>query len=144
MSPEFVLVCVVLGVSTAVGVYMAGRHNNHQQQQGKAENYETDLDEVVDVNHPSEAYHKDVKPLQEEHQADLVERLRAAAKALAATHPDGITSDEVHAVVNIPEATDRRVMGAVFNKKDWVHVGWRASTRKINHGRPIRVWKPKP
>lgn len=95
------------------------------------------------MNHPSEAYHKDVKPLQELHQAELVERLRAAAKTLARQNPDGITSDDVHAAVDIPAGTDSRIMGAVFSKKHWVHVGWRASTRKVNHGRPISIWKAK-
>lgn len=141
MSPEFLLVCVVLGVSTAVGVYMAGRHNH--QQQGKALPYEPIDDEGDVMNHPSDVYHKDVKPLQEDTNAELVEKLRKAAKELSARMPEGITSDDILEVCEIPTSVDRRIMGAVFNKIEWEHVGWVPTRRREAHGRPIRRWRRK-
>lgn len=95
------------------------------------------------MQHPSEAYHEGVKPLQEDVNADLVATLRKAARDLAKRNPAGITSDDIHEVCSIPANVDRRIMGAVFNKTEWEHAGWVASRRKVNHGRPVRIWRLK-
>jgi len=128
-----------IAVGVAVGVVGASWRGRRQtfKQEPTAEESESVTD------HPSQAYHDDIKPLQEQTNAELVEKLRKAAKELAARMPDGITSDDIFDIVDIPTNVDRRIMGAVFNKAEWEHVGWQASRRRINHGRPIRRWRRK-
>jgi hypothetical protein len=53
------------------------------------------------------------------------------------------TVDDVHEQVKLPFGVDGRVFGAVFNSKEWEAVGYTKSKRKINHGRPIAIFRLK-
>lgn len=140
LNAPVLLAYAAIAVGVAVGIIGASWRRPRREPIMQ----EPAIEETDDVTeHPSEIYHEDIKPLQEQTNAELVEKLRKAAKELAARMPDGITSDDIFDMVDIPSNVDRRIMGAVFNKTEWVHVGWQASRRRINHGRPIRRWKRK-
>ncbi len=137
LNAHVLLAYAAIAVGVAVGIVGASRRRPRREPIMQ----EPAIEETDDVTeHPSEIYHDDIKPLQEQTNAELVEKLRKAAKDLAARMPDGITSDDIFEVCEIPANVDRRIMGAVFNKNEWEHVGWVASRRKINHGRPVRRW----
>ena len=67
--------------------------------------------------------------------AEWLIRARAAAAVLGATG-NAITVDDVRTVCPPPDGADPRVMGAVFDGR-WRKVGYRNSTRRECHGRPI-------
>lgn len=135
LSNEVLLAYVALAAGTAIAVIFASRRATPDW------DADADLIEETGVSeHPSSAYHQGVLPLQEETNAELVAKLRKAAKELAARMPEGITSDDIFEVCDIPANVDRRIMGAVFNKEEWVHVGWQPTRRRAAHGRPIRIW----
>jgi hypothetical protein len=72
---------------------------------------------------------------------DLVERLRDAARRLAAGGRE-ITSDDVHQACPVPNGVDPRIMGAVFHpRSDWLRTGTKQSRRRENHGRWISIWR---
>ena len=79
---------------------------------------------------------------------DLLELHRkewlAEARATAAFYADlhgSVTVDDVRALCPIPEGIDGRVMGAVFNTKEWKAGPFINSRRRACHRRPIRVFE---
>ncbi len=137
LSTPVLLAYAAIAVGVAVGIIGAS-WRRPRQMPILQETVKQETEDVTD--HPSEIYHDDIKPLQEQTNAELVEKLRKAAKDLAARMPDGITSDDIMDMVDIPVSVDRRIMGAVFNKNEWEHVGWVPTRRREAHGRPIRRW----
>lgn len=69
-------------------------------------------------------------------------RARSAAVTLYRALQRPITVDDVRDACPPPEEIDPRAMGAIF-MKDWDCVGFRNSTRKECHARPIRSFVPK-
>lgn len=76
----------------------------------------------------------------------LTKRLQDMARMLGRERPSGITSADVIAALEAADPTtherlqnrDRRLMGAVFTKDEWMQTGeWRATG---SHSRPQRVW----
>ncbi len=52
-----------------------------------------------------------------------------------------VTVDDIRKQCPPPEGVDPRVMGAILRKPDWTNVGYRNSTRKTCHKRPIAEFK---
>lgn len=52
-----------------------------------------------------------------------------------------ITIDDVRSACPPPADINPKVMGAVFNTRDWQTAGFCATARKEAHGRPIRKWR---
>lgn len=86
-------------------------------------------------------YEQAVLPLQEAAHEEWIETARELAQSIAAKN-GSVTSDDIHEVLPIPGHIDPRIMGAVFKpRRLWHCAGYRASKRKINHGRPIAIWE---
>ena len=51
-----------------------------------------------------------------------------------------VTVDDVRAEVKLPLNIDGRVLGAVFNKRDFEKVGYTQTRIKTSHSRPIGVF----
>ncbi len=136
-TPEYLLIVAVVFAGSAFGFYMAER--NHPRRRTAVYHIETEDDPVM----PDEAnvYVQGVLPLQIKAQPELVEKLRAAARTLAAGGRE-ITSDDVHEVCPVPPGVDPRIMGAVFHpRSEWQRVGTQPSRRRdANHGRWISRW----
>lgn len=82
-----------------------------------------------------------VLPDHEKAHGDWIERAREAARRLAAERGQ-ISSDDIWDVAPPPPGVDPRVLGAVFSDKTiWERTGYVKSARKVNHGRPVAVWK---
>ena len=54
-----------------------------------------------------------------------------------------VTADAVRARLPIPPQYDGRVMGAVFCRRLFEKVGYKATTTPTSHGRPIAVFRVK-
>lgn len=80
-----------------------------------------------------------VLPLFEVHRASFLERARAAAFQIA-TKQGTLTIDDVREVVPLPKDMDGRVFGAVL-KRDFELVGYRKSSRRACHNRPVGIFK---
>lgn len=52
-----------------------------------------------------------------------------------------VTVNDVRALCPSPEDADPRIMGAVFQKSEFVRVGFAASERRSCHGRMIGVFR---
>lgn len=69
---------------------------------------------------------------------EYLEEARMAARKIAlSSESKTCTVDEVREVCPPPKDIDGRVMGAIFNSKDWEMVGFERSKRKTCHKRPI-------
>jgi hypothetical protein len=80
----------------------------------------------------------------EENRKAFLEHCRYVARAVANAREDRqVTIDDIRERVRLPDGMDGRVFGAVFSKDEWEAVGFRKSRQKINHGRPITVFKLK-
>lgn len=128
---------LVFGLATGLAVYMAAR-DDAMLELGVPDETDAESDEVT-----SAIYHDEILPAQVAAHEDLVLKLRRVAKELAASKPEGITADDIHAVCPIPPGVDPRIMGAAFERGKWVKRGWVASSRKETHGRPVRIWTPR-
>ena len=71
-----------------------------------------------------------------------ISRARDVARRLAEAQGE-ITINDVREVCPPPDGADPRIMGSVFLKRDFVRVGFAASSRDACHGRPIGVFKPR-
>lgn len=80
--------------------------------------------------------------LYEVHRADFLRAARAAADKHLEEN-ETITIDDVREVCPPPAGIDPRVYGAVFNTDDYECVGYRKSTRKECHNRPIGIFRKK-
>lgn len=76
----------------------------------------------------------------EEVRREFLERARAAARQLIVGKPY-ITIDDVREVCPPPVECDPRVMGGVFNTKEWEFVGYTRTNRPIGHRHPIGRFK---
>jgi hypothetical protein len=76
----------------------------------------------------------------EARQGGWIARARAAARNIAAGKGE-ITIDDVRAVCPPPDGVDPRIMGAVFQKNQFVRVGIAVSERRACHGRMIGVFR---
>ena len=85
-------------------------------------------------------YTQEVLPLQERNHPELVRRIRAKARELAANGRE-ITTDDIHEAMPLPAGIDGRILGAAFYpRKDWLKTGYTPSRRRENHSRPISRW----
>jgi hypothetical protein len=93
-------------------------------------------------NRKRSVYVQGVLPFQELAHADYVARARKAARELS-TVRGCITIDDVWDVCPVPPGIDPRVLGAVFkgSHEQWEAAGYQRSRRKVNHGRPVAVWR---
>ena len=75
---------------------------------------------------------------------EFLQNCRWVAIRIAKEHGGYANIDQVREQVTTPKNVDPRVYGAVFNTPDFEKTGYKQSTRKINHGRPISIfyWKP--
>jgi hypothetical protein len=62
---------------------------------------------------------------------------RAAAIRIAKEGNGTCTVIDVRSAVPPPDHVDGRVMGAVFNTKQWKNIGYEKSPRRTSHNRPI-------
>lgn len=83
-----------------------------------------------------------VLPLFEVTRANWLAYARETARRLA-QHGREVTIDDVRASCPPPSGVDPRVMGAVFNGRDWECVRYERSSRAACHSRPIGVFKLK-
>lgn len=81
-----------------------------------------------------------ILPLFEEHRASFLERARAAARRIALVQGE-LTVDDIRKVCPPPADVDPRVMGAVLKSSEFEAIGYRRSERRINHGRPIAIFR---
>jgi hypothetical protein len=124
-SPEWAAMVLAMFAATLLAVYMAARRNN--QYAG---------DEMPEES----AYTQEVLPQQERNHPELVARIRAKARELAAGGKQ-ITTDDIHKAMPLPAGVDGRILGAAFYpRKDWMKTGYVPSVRKENHSRPIARW----
>ncbi len=131
MTPEYIAACVALGAGFAVAVVFAGWRERHLD---RLESVPQEIDDVDSI------YDEHIVGEQEKNHKDLVERIRAKARELAANGRE-ITTDDIHEALPIPEGVDGRILGtAFFPRKDWVKVGYTPSRRKENHSRPVSRW----
>lgn len=73
--------------------------------------------------------------------AEYLAEARAVARHLAASR-QWITADDIHEVCPVPAGIDPRILGSAFPKSDgWIPGNYVASRRKINHKRPVRLWR---
>ena len=80
----------------------------------------------------------------EKNRAEWLANARWIAKRVAQNRLSRqCTVDDVHEQVKLPYGVDGRVYGAIFHLEEWEHVGYAKSKRKINHGRPISVFRLK-
>ena len=79
--------------------------------------------------------------LHEDTKAEWLAEARAARDALFARDPRPMSVDDVRALVGPPPG-DSRAFGAIFNRGDWVAVGW-TLTHGHGHARPIRLFLPR-
>jgi len=70
------------------------------------------------------------------HRPEFLEEARQVAKDLA-SGGNLVTVDDVRVHCPPPDNVDPRVMGAVFNSKEWEPVNYIRSTRSTCHKRPI-------
>jgi hypothetical protein len=69
---------------------------------------------------------------------------KARSIAMEVVKKKGVVStDDIRMELDIPKGVDGRVMGAVFNTKEWVGVGYKKSEIKSSHRRPIVIFKLK-
>jgi hypothetical protein len=73
---------------------------------------------------------------------DWVVRARAAARRIASDKGD-VTINDVREICPPPEGADPRILGAVFQKAEFVRVGFAVSERRACHGRMIGVFRLK-
>lgn len=84
----------------------------------------------------------------DENWAPLLRKLRLYLYSLA-IEGDEVTADDAHVYLDrnrLCVGGDRRWLGALWGKSDgiaWEACGWRPSTRRLNHARPVRVWRLK-
>ncbi len=69
-----------------------------------------------------------------------IARARAAARNVAA-EKGAITIDDVRELCPPPEGADPRIMGAVFQKSEFVRVDFAVSARRSCHGRMIGMFR---
>jgi len=73
--------------------------------------------------------------------AEYLAEVRAIARAIAKTKT-WITADDLHEILPVPSGIDPRILGSAFPKADgWVPGNYVPSRRKINHKRPVRLWR---
>lgn len=82
---------------------------------------------------------EDAHEAMEAAQKTWMQRARAEAYRLGLRGP--VTVDDVRKVCPPPGTADPRIMGAIFSTKEWVSIGYRKSTRKTCHKRPIAVFE---
>lgn len=80
--------------------------------------------------------------LLEKHRADYLAKARVVALELYRKSGKPVTVDMVRAVCPPPSGVDGRVMGAVFNRRDWIKMGTVNSHRRTCHARPISQFVP--
>ena len=79
---------------------------------------------------------------------DLFERTRSEfltscrwiAKRIAQEHNGYVNIDQVREQVTTPQGVNPKVYGAVFSGGEFERVGFKITTRKTSHGRPISTW----
>jgi hypothetical protein len=54
-----------------------------------------------------------------------------------------VSSDDVLAEIGMPEGFHHNVVGAIFNSREFVRVGFRRTRRPQGHARMIGVWSRK-
>ena len=69
-----------------------------------------------------------------------LEEARIVAEQLAASKGD-ITIDDVNEVIEARGMHLGPAAGSVFRSEKWVPVGYRQTTKKTSHARPVRVWR---
>ncbi len=79
---------------------------------------------------------------------DLFENHRAEFLAYARSVADefykfngSVTTDNIRNLIDIPETINKKVLGCVFNTKEWVLIGYTKSKVKTSHGRTIGIFK---
>jgi hypothetical protein len=71
-------------------------------------------------------------------ETEVLPRLEAKrADWLAEARSGPVNINDVRRLCPLPPSIDPRVMGAVFNKSEWVCVGYKRSSRSTCHNRPI-------
>ncbi|MBP0492200.1 hypothetical protein [Roseomonas indoligenes] len=81
-----------------------------------------------------------VLPHFEAHRAEWLAQARAHARLLGLGGRT-VTINDVRAKCPPPEDVDPRVMGAVFQAKDWELLRHERSSRKTCHSRPVGVFR---
>lgn len=80
----------------------------------------------------------------EQARAELLAHSRWVAKRIANSRiTRQVTIDDIREQVKLPYGVDGRVFGAVFNTDEWEAVGFARSKQKVNHGRPITIFRLK-
>ena len=51
-----------------------------------------------------------------------------------------VSVDDIREKIAIPQGLDGRVLGAVFNRKDWKKVGYQSTRVKTSHARPVGIF----
>ena len=97
-------------------------------------------DQIEDVMDPSD-YAAAVLPDQVKAHGDWIEKARKAARDLASVRGE-ISSDDIWDIAPPPAGADPRVLGVIFSDRTlWEKTRYVKSERKVNHGRPIAVWR---
>lgn len=128
---------VVLFAAATLAVYKAARH--------PAVALSPDVVQLIEGDEMAEEsiYVQDVLPLQEKRHPELVARIRAKARELAAGGVE-ITTDDIHKAMPLPSGIDGRILGTAFHPRAaWIKTGYTPSVRKENHSRPIARWRLK-
>ena len=77
----------------------------------------------------------------EQHRAEWLASARAEAIRIYKNKQAPISIDEVRMACPPPEGADPRVMGGVFNLKQWRKTGYRNSWRRACHNRPVALFE---
>lgn len=83
---------------------------------------------------------KTVKDLFQAEKVKWLDGARAAARKLL-RYRRTITIEDVLEIHPLPTYIHRNTAGRVFQCDDFHAVGWTPSTRRVSHGRHVRVWE---
>ncbi len=76
----------------------------------------------------------------ENHRAEFLSSARLMADMIYKSK-GSVTTDDIRHSIDIPETINKKVLGCVFNTKEWVLVGYTKSKVKTSHGRTIGIFK---
>jgi len=82
--------------------------------------------------------------LLEEHRGGVIDIARIHARSIAEKNGTVTSTEVLASMAAVPglegllEGLDRRFMGPVFSRRDWIPCGW---TNTGSHARPDRIWR---
>jgi hypothetical protein len=76
----------------------------------------------------------------EEKRKEALADCRWIAKRIAQQNNGYCNIDLVREQHKCPDGVNPKFYGAVFNSAEWVHSGYKITSRKTSHGRPVSVW----